>query len=435
MAITRRTEQAAGGAGPSNNPYLGQSIPTVVDETRPNTQSAGSSPAGPSTDNDLYDDPMEVSKPSVRPAIPIDAPSGAASTDTAAQAGLGAVPTIATELEELRAQVAAAEQNVEQERLWKRIQIARAEQEALRERRELIQAGDLSAAYTYQDQPRAAVTQSISVPKADLPKPKDPHVYKARDRQDFEKWKRDCEFYFLQNPYHFTDEVQKVAFGYRSIGETQKTSWDTYLYSELTINPQFVPTWAILQDKMLSQLGSPQERRNKAFEQLKGIKQKDTETPSEVLYQMEPLWIEVDEQSQTRKISEFTNALRNDIRRHLALLPEGRLVTLTEVETEANRAWRQRKEHKPPVKPEGSPKKAQDGQKGDKRTRNDPSNQNRAPKSTKPSKLGGFGGKKKKVTCYNCNKLGHYSDECTAPKATPKDSDSNQSENSKGQKS
>ena len=318
---------------------------------------------------------------------------------------------------------------VAQEEAWKEYQLLQSKEKALRERREAIEAGDHSLSYHYSD-PSAPALPVVNQARADLPKAKDPHVYKAKDRLDYEKWHRDCLYFFTQNPAHFAQQAARVNFGYKAVGETQKTSWDTWMKSELARVPQFEPTWANLCEKMLALLGSPQERRIKAFQQLKELKQKETQTPSEVLYELQPLWNEVEETNEKRMISEFINSLTSATQRHLNLLPEDRLMSLANVEIEANRAWRQRRDSKPPNQGSNHGQKGQSGPKGDKRARSRDSDGSPSRKTQKTEKSGKSDKQKPKVTCWNCGKLGHYSSDCRSPK---KDSDK-PLENSQGQK-
>ncbi|KAF2726431.1 hypothetical protein EJ04DRAFT_530282, partial [Polyplosphaeria fusca] len=218
-------------------------------------------------------------------------------------------PTVQTELEELRKWMQDARDREELERL----------QEAQRK----YDASDLTAI-----QPALPATVVASArptaPRTVLPRPEPPHVYKKKNRADYNMW----------------TEEEKVTFGLQYVSEMLKTVWDTYVTTERRRDALWVLTWAVLKGKMLSSLGTLTERRQDAFDQIKKCKQHQGQTPTELLNYLRPLWEEVGESSEARMVNEFVSALSENIRNDLAILPQAQRETLPEMEEHVNVIYR-----------------------------------------------------------------------------------------------
>ena len=92
---------------------------------------------------------------------------------------------------------------------------------------------------------------------------------------------------------------------------------------------------------MLNALGSPQERKQVAYDCLKRAQQRPSQNPTDLLDYMRPLWEELGS-SRTPEVQvlEYTAALREDIKKSLLLLPIDRRSTLPQVEEHANLIFR-----------------------------------------------------------------------------------------------
>jgi hypothetical protein len=203
------------------------------------------------------------------------------------------------------------------------------------------------------------------------------------------------------------------------ISEPLKTLWRAHCLVEQTAFLAWIPTWASLKAVMLNSLGTPQERRKLAYEQLKSCRQRSGQSPTELLDYLRPLWEELGPTvTPELQVIEYMLALRIDIQRDLERLPVTMRNTIPMIEEQANIIYRRtpsardQKDHSGKQKP-NRPRRGSDGSEGD----------GKPPKKSKRPKAEHNGpkwGRKpeasttpRPITCFNCGQPGHKSFDCT----------------------
>jgi len=318
------------------------------------------------------------------------------------------------------------DQELETLRKWKENQLKLLELKRLKEMKAKFMLGDLSALYDAGNGMMPARTPQQSA-TAGLPRPEPPEKFSKANRAQYNRWERDCESYFLRVPLGFETEAQKVDFGIRYISEPLKTLWSSYCEAERLKNFLWIPTWADLKKVMLNSLGTPQERKQLAYDCLKRAQQRYYQSPTDLLDYMRPLWEELgSSRTPDVQVLEYTAALREDIRKSLLLLPPDRRNDLPQVEEHANLIYRQKNQNrdnkdKPTKNGDNQPKKEAKERGG---PRKPPINR-RKPKSgqndAKRPKTNHSGRDVTKVTCYTCGETGHYSASCEKAKKADDD--------------
>ncbi|KAF2681063.1 hypothetical protein K458DRAFT_85805 [Lentithecium fluviatile CBS 122367] len=303
-------------------------------------------------------------------------------------------------------------------RKWKQQKLDELELEELEQQRARFEAGDRTAllpASQASSADQLVTTSSTS----GLPRPKDPHTFIKRDRRDYNLWVADCEGYFVDNPRHFATEAQKAQFGARYISEELKTSWRMEQQRQRSLDPLWDVTWDRLSKKMLESLGSRLERRQRAMESLKGCRQRPTQSPTDLLNYMRPLWEEVGSTDESTQALEFFNCLLEWVRDDLYLQDPDKRSSVRDVEEAANVSWRRHQSKHGKAKanvegkrqkerPEGGggmatpPKKPKRG-----RTRRSPPKRGAKPRTETD---------RSEVVCFYCKKPGHIRPECEAYK-------------------
>lgn len=307
-------------------------------------------------------------------------------------------------------------EELENLRQWLKEARDREELEELRQIRARYEAGDCTAL-----QPTQRIERIVAAPRfssANLPRPEPPHTYTKKNRAQFNRWERDCEGFFFRSPDHFVTEAQKVEFGTRYISEPLKSLWRSHIESYMLQDPTFEPTWANVKQVMLDALGTPLERKQQAYEQLKRCHQGTTQSPTDLLDYMRPLWEELGTtQSPDMQALEYLSALQDYIQKDLYLLPPDRRTTISMIEEQANVIFRRRTRATPKAKEEKPKRQHQNnsGSEGDRKTPKTTKKAREAPKTSKWHKKPETAKKnanKDHITCFQCNKTGHYANEC-----------------------
>lgn len=308
----------------------------------------------------------------------------------------------------------------------------------LRGIRQRYEQGDLTAIEAVPNV-EGGTTRRPPIPSGSLPRPEPPHVFKKKDRADYNRWERDCEGYFIRAPTSFLQEQQKVDFGVMYISETLKTLWRSQ-YTEESMLLGWTPTWDDLKRVMLNSLGTPEERRQMAYEQLTKAKQRTGQSPTELLDYLRPMWEELGHTySPQLQLMSYMAALSADVRDDIEKLPPTMRNTLPLVEEQANIVYRRMAVRKPsrlgipkdreqkskdtPSEPTGASKNPR----GKKRHRLDKSKPNRAEKGLN-------GPAAPTPTCWNCGQAGHKKPDCTNEKVPGSDPREQTSGKDKGQK-
>ncbi|XTI94685.1 hypothetical protein V2W45_1181120, partial [Cenococcum geophilum] len=125
-----------------------------------------------------------------------------------------------------------------------------------------------------------------------LPKPQLLTKFTGKGRHEWDKWKKDCEKFFIRVLYAFEMELQRTEFAYEHLGDTQQERWDNEKMKEY----------------ILLLLGTVQERKANAFARIKRATQ-GNRTPSDLLQYLRVQWRERGIQDKEIQILEFKAAL------------------------------------------------------------------------------------------------------------------------------
>jgi len=315
----------------------------------------------------------------------------------------------------------ATAQALKELRQWFKEEQERKELQRLSALRRRYELGDPSALQEAIGTAERPIVAHQATERPTLPRPEPPHRYEKKNRADYNRWLRDNEDYHAKNPIYFQADAQKVAFGLQYTGESVRTLWETHVAQMRLHDPLWAPTWHDLKEKMLGALGTPEERKQAAYDAIKGCRQKPSQSPTDLLNYIQPLWVEIGELSPYRMVAEFTGALLEEVRRELRHLPQQSRLTLSQVEQEANRIYRD-------LVQDGTIKR---GSGGSKRRSNTPTNTSPPTKDWKKAKGANKGPPKPKVAheqvdkprggieCYACGDPGHIAPRC--PKTAKRD--------------
>ena len=351
------------------------------------------------------------------------------------------------------------ERQIRELELWEEKQRRQEKLKRLKDRRRRYEEGDVNAILLDIAGSSVAVAPVVR-PTAMLPRPDPPEKYEKRDRAQYNRWERDCERYFDQTPQLFALDQQKIDFGERYVAEPLKSLWNAWVRERSApaayprrfdfMGPTEVPfltsqpTWKEFKGIMLNALGSKMERRHVAHAALNRRRQKQDESPTELLDALRPLWEELQEEmSEGYKVLQYTSALRREIQDDLSRAKDEDKISLVQVEDLANRSWR-RLQHHAPSKPPESKKSTSRFHSNTTDEAGDAKN----PKKQKKVRKGHLGPNRPDATrkddasstpshiiCYNCGEAGHKSNVCTKEKkaeASSKDYHSGKGKGLKG---
>jgi hypothetical protein len=346
-------------------------------------------------------------------------PTGRSSTATDGGGIAGKLPSV-LEAERERARI---QEELERERSWRKLREDQAELKALRQQRQAYEAGEVTDEVFLKS---LAAPRTSAVPTRSssfLPRPEPPAKFLGKTQANYDTWLEGCEYFLARSPGDFAEESQKVDFGLLYVERELKSTFKVWVDSKVSTNPRFKPTWQDLQSQMLESMGSKEERMQRAFDDLKKLTQ-GGRSPAELLNKLRILWAEVNEQSELKKIYDFVSALNEPIRNSLNAAGHPPFKTLADAEMRVNQIHRTLpKSTRPTSTPEGrgkrggSPPKPSTQTGGGKRGRGGHSGakgSGRTPKKDSNSTDQPLADRvdKSTVTCYYCNKTGHYKNEC-----------------------
>jgi hypothetical protein len=174
-----------------------------------------------------------------------------------------------------------------------------------------------------------------------LPRPKAPGRYTKRNSVEYNCWGRDSEGFFIRLPANFVVEQQKVHFGLMYVSETMKTFWETHTFTDASVVPGWLPTWAALKEVMVNALGTPAERKQNAYEALRNVKPRPNQSLTDLLDYMRPFWEEIGKLGPPDiRVVWYIAALRKDVQQELYLMEVDQRITISKFEEHANVIFR-----------------------------------------------------------------------------------------------
>jgi hypothetical protein len=268
---------------------------------------------------------------------------------------------------------------------------------------------------------------------AKLPPPEKPRTYHGKGRLEYDEWVRECEHFHQRASASFRSEVERVEFAESYLTSRLKSYWRAIVDQKRRADPEWEPTWALLKQEMLGQLGPAHIRTQTAFEELRRSKQ-DHRAPLDLLNYLRPLWIEAGVVKESDQIRWFVSALSKEVHSKVVYERDREAISLREVEDWATRAHRLLEEDKSRSDKRGKP--SEDSKKGSKnkpeasdkskdRTKDSKPpyrfNPHKKPRTKSPAKSPPLKERKDTVAadeCLYCKKKGHYVKDCpTRPDA------------------
>ncbi|KAK7178506.1 hypothetical protein PSPO01_15450 [Paraphaeosphaeria sporulosa] len=252
------------------------------------------------------------------------------------------------------------------------------------------------------------------------PPQKQPHEYTRKDRREFNRWRDDCELCFQSSKDYFSDEGLKVNYALQYVTDVCRSVWRIEVQSKLAIDPTWEVSWDFLKSKMLDALGSPEERRQLAYDQLKKCQQRPGQSPLDLLDYLRGCWEELGTTNLDQQKLEYVGALAPSIRQKLQSVPLELRTSIADVELQASIIYRtnlatlgpsgpntvrdgtdRRRKTRPESGGNDTPRKPARRQRG---RGNDYKRTNPAPSSTKTTN--------QDISCWHCGKPDHIRPDC-----------------------
>lgn len=308
---------------------------------------------------------------------------------------------------------------LEEAKRWLDSQRNIVELQRINEIRRRYEAGEVDALF----EPTRATTAPAAAqrsPSLRPPTQKQPHEYTRKDRREYNRWKDDCDLCFQSSAEFFRSEAQKVNYALQFVNDVCRTVWRTEVQSRTSQNASWEPTWEALKAKMLRALGSPEERRLLAYDQLKRCQQRPGQSPLDLLDYIRGCWDELETTDNERQKLEYIGCLAPYIRQRLQSVSPELKTTVADVEQQASIIYRTEKVTRTqteggkssPRSTQNTPARAETGgdekpRKKVKKGRGRGNGSNRS--GTSPT---GANRTRPPITCYHCNKQGHIEPDC-----------------------
>lgn len=228
-------------------------------------------------------------------------------------------------------------------------------------------------------------------------KPKDPAEYKGKNLKEHREFFRSCEGAFLLLPQTFCYDEDKVLWAMQYLAGDPRELW--YTHFERTFRAtDTTTTWAYFKAYMLDLLSDPINRTlEAATTHAQAMQRKDQTVRSFATY-LEVLEDQLTPYTEQQRVQHLFSKLRPEIQRAITnyhQVPATREDLIALGSTLERNLRRSSPTHDHPARPKASTKHP-DRKSGDKLP----------PPVNKPAR------DKNSVTCFKCQKVGHYANEC-----------------------
>lgn len=241
--------------------------------------------------------------------------------------------------------------------------------------------------------------------------------YHGKNVREHKDWTYDALNAFRLAPRKFHAGYKKVSWAAQFLRGTPKTLWNEH---ERTLPPDSLIDWDYFSEFLLDQIEDPVNRELDALQAYEDAKQREGQTTATFNSYLLTLESQLpDLKSERERRNGLLTKLRPDIRaalNNLITIPQTRdgvVTTATRLENNKKRL----REYQSTTKP-------------DKKSKLNARDQKEKPKGTDPKGNQTKGPFFKGITCFNCQKEGHYSSSCPNPQKAKRGTSSAPSTNS-----
>jgi hypothetical protein len=300
----------------------------------------------------------------------------------------------------LEARIAAAERQRDELRALQRL---RAIEEEIEHLQDLQQTPELTP------DPVETSTRSQSAPQAHALapvrrtlKPKSPNEYRGKNLKEHREFFRSCEIAFRLLPQEFAVDNDKVLWAMQYLGGDPRELWYAH-YEHAFEALSLAPTWEYFKSYMLDMLADPINRSlDAATAHAQAMQRKDQTVRSFATY-LEVIEEQLTPYTETQRIQHLFSKLRPELQRAVTnyhQIPPTREALIALCSTLERNLRRAQPAHEPRTHTMST-----------RTPRMAPKSQPRGPPPTYKDK--------RSVTCYKCNKQGHYANECRSTNPNP----------------
>lgn len=226
---------------------------------------------------------------------------------------------------------------------------------------------------------------------------KDPPAYRGKNLKEHREFIRSCEIAFRVLPQEFLRDNEKVIWAMQYLEGDPRELW--YTHYERTLNTREEPvTWAYFRQYLLDLLSDPINRGlEAATSHAQAMQRKDQSVRAFATY-LEVLEEQLTPYTEEQRVQHLFAKLRPELQRAITNYHQ---VPATREDLIALGSTLERNLRRSAPAPEQRTKDTYRGKSKDPSPKSKPSSAPTRPKD------------KSNITCYKCNKTGHYANECT----------------------